>query len=212
MITYENDWGEHISETAKNICQLAGDKNEEVTTTFNGITLTAKPGATEGEILQTFDSELARRKAEYDASPEGKEAKRQAEEFRQQAAQAEAEGILVFEIKDQSGWQEWKDANQSGYGACIIRYAARWAHEMETQMTAGAKLADIAQPTSYTANKEGITGFMYGAAVRVLAQVWKHGEELRRWHNRAYQIGDEGDKANEKEGAVLNPAMLCIGG
>jgi hypothetical protein len=36
------------------------------------------------------------------------------------------------------------------------------------------------------------------------------GEELRRWHNKDVQIGDEGEKANETPGAVLNPALLTI--
>jgi len=34
---------------------------------------------------------------------------------------------------------------------------------------------------------------MYGAAVAILSKVWKHGEELRRWHNLKTQIGDEGE-------------------
>ena len=35
-------------------------------------------------------------------------------------------------------------------------------------------------------------------------------DRLRRWHNKATQIGTEGDKANET-GGVLNPALLTIG-
>jgi hypothetical protein len=57
----------------------------------------------------------------------------------------------------------------------------------------------------------GITGFMYGCAVAILADVWEYGEELRRWHNLKTQIGKEGERANEK-GTVLNPAVLCLGG
>lgn len=57
---------------------------------------------------------------------------------------------------------------------------------------------------------DGITGFMYGCAVQMLAKSWKHGEALRRWHNKETQIGMEGDKANET-GGVLNPALLSLG-
>ncbi len=53
-------------------------------------------------------------------------------------------------------------------------------------------------------------GFMYGTAVSILSQTWKHGEQLRRWHNKETQIGNEGDIANEK-GGTLNPALLTIG-
>jgi len=50
---------------------------------------------------------------------------------------------------------------------------------------------------------------MYGASVSVLAKCWEHGEQLRRWHNLKTQLGNEGEKANEK-GGVLNPALLNI--
>lgn len=52
---------------------------------------------------------------------------------------------------------------------------------------------------------------MYGCAVGMLAKAWKHGEDLRRWHNLKTQLANEGEKANE-QGGVLNPALLRIGG
>lgn len=76
-------------------------------------------------------------------------------------------------------------------------------------MEKGEKLEDVANECSNEADTEGITGFMYGAAVSVLASCWEHGEELRRWHNLKTQIRDEGEKANES-GGVLNPALLNI--
>ena len=54
-------------------------------------------------------------------------------------------------------------------------------------------VACCAKEASHLADSEGITGFMYGCAVSMLAQCWKHGEELRRWHNKDTQIGTEGD-------------------
>lgn len=81
---------------------------------------------------------------------------------------------------------------------------------MEKEIENGFTVADCAKATSNQADTEGITGFMYGAAVATLAGVWVYGEDLRRWHNRDCQIGDEGDRANES-GGVLNPAILRIG-
>ncbi len=107
-------------------------------------------------------------------------------------------------------WEKCKANNQDGYGAAINEYANRWACLMEARMAAGEALADIAKQASREADTDGITGFMYGAAVSTLAAVWVHGEQLRRWHNKDTQIGDEGDKANEK-GGVLNPAVLVAG-
>lgn len=116
----------------------------------------------------------------------------------------------TFSIKDQAAWDKWRTNNTDPYGSAVIRYAARWAAMMEACMIAGQKLEDVAKQASHDADVEGITGFMYGAAVTVLASCWEHGEALRRWHNRDTQLHDEGDRANE-EGGVLNPAVLSLG-
>lgn len=71
-------------------------------------------------------------------------------------------------------------------------------------------IEEHADADSHTADTDGITGFMYGMAVNILSQCWLHGEALRRWHNIKMQIGDEGERANER-GAVLNPALLVLG-
>jgi len=113
-------------------------------------------------------------------------------------------------IKDQEVWDSWVANNQDPYGSAIIRYAEAWANLMEAHMADGEALADCAEATSHAANTEGISGFMYGAAVATLSSSWEHGEELRRWHNLDTQIGDEGEKANES-GGVLNPAVLGLG-
>lgn len=115
-----------------------------------------------------------------------------------------------MQIKDQAAWDAYRASNGEGYGKAIIDYAERWAGLMESKMDDGRPLAEIARDTSHTADTEGITGFMYGAAVATLAKVWVHGETLRRWHNLETQIGDEGERANA-EGRVLNPALLSIG-
>lgn len=114
-------------------------------------------------------------------------------------------------LKDPAGWKLAVDANVDAYGACVMRYAERWAFLMEHEMEEeGKTVAQVAKATSNTADEEGITGFMYGCAVSILSRVWIHGEELRRWHNLDTQIGHEGERANEK-GTVLNPAILVIG-
>ena len=116
-----------------------------------------------------------------------------------------------MKLRDAEKWGTHKAANTDEYGSAVIRYAERWADMMEAAVDAGAKLEDIAESTSREADTEGITGFMYGAAVWSLAEAWQHGEQLRRWHNLATEIGDEGKRANET-GGVLNPAMLNLGG
>jgi len=103
-----------------------------------------------------------------------------------------------------------KGKNTDPYGAGVYRYLEGWASLMESKLAEGKAIVDIAKETSHEADLEGISGFMYGAAVSVLSHFWKHGEDLRRWHNLDTQLGNEGEKANES-GGVLNPAVLNIG-
>lgn len=114
-----------------------------------------------------------------------------------------------MEIIKQKEFDDWKAKNTDPYGARCFSYAEDWANLMEAKMAEGAKLEDIAEETSHEADYDGITGFMYGTAVSILASCWKHGDALRRWHNLEFQIGTEGEEANES-GGVLNPAVLNI--
>lgn len=107
-----------------------------------------------------------------------------------------------MEIADEAAWQSWKDNNNEGYGGGIIAYAERWARLMQVEMASGKDLEDIASATSHEADTDGITGFMYGAAVHTLATSWEYGEALRKWHNERYGAADA-------EGTV-NPAVLVI--
>ena len=114
-----------------------------------------------------------------------------------------------MKVKDEAGWKKANDSNTDPYGNACIRYAERWADLMEEKMVNGQAIADMAKETSHEADTDGITGFMYGCAVSVLAGAWEYGDELRRWHNLDTQIKDEGAKANES-GGVLNPAIVDI--
>jgi hypothetical protein len=115
-----------------------------------------------------------------------------------------------IELIDEEGWNKFKSNNTDGYGGRVVRYAEEWARLMQTRLDNGGTIQGSAEETSRMADDDGITGYMYGCAVGVLAKVWKHGEALRRWHNKETQLGTEGDKANES-GGVLNPALLSIG-
>lgn len=114
-----------------------------------------------------------------------------------------------MELINEKEYTDWKGNNEDPYGSAVFRYLENWANLMETQMQKGESLEDIAEQTSHQADTEGMTGFMYGIAVAVLAKCWVHGERLRCWHNLHTQIGTEGERANE-EGKVLNPAMINI--
>lgn len=99
-------------------------------------------------------------------------------------------------------WEEFVKVNsKDGYSLGIIRYTRKWANLMEIKMQEGCQLKDIANETSNTADTEGITGFMYGCAVKSLAEFWEYGEELRQWHNGVYGYKGKG---------VVNPAIITV--
>lgn len=118
-----------------------------------------------------------------------------------------------MKLKDATGWKRANAANppDEPYGHRVMTYAEDWANFMERDMAAGKMLEECAKATSHEADTDGITGFMFGAAVAVLSGVWVHGEALRQWHNLRTQIHHEGEQANEA-GGVLNPALLSIKG
>lgn len=120
---------------------------------------------------------------------------------------------MAFAIKldARADWEEGLAKNTDPYGRRCYTYAADWAAAMEKELATGKGVADVAKACSREADIDGITGFMYGVAVGLLAHVWERGEELRQWHNLDTQLGTEGEKANAS-GRVLNPALMSIGG
>lgn len=126
--------------------------------------------------------------------------------------------LPVMQCKDPEAWAACvKLQSNDAYSYACVRYAVAWARLMESRGELAQEpterdaqqIAQIAKNCSHEADTEGITGFMYGAAVSMLSRFWTHGEALRRWHNKDTQIGTEGDKANES-GGVLNPAILSM--
>ena len=209
MNTYEPFAGERIRTTAESIAATAKRLGETVTAEFNGTVLTATPMSDIAAIIAEYSAEQDHRAEVYLNSPEGQKAASEAEAFQKKAAAAKDEWVRPFKCKDEKVWQKFCAMNADEYGGAILRYAARWAHLMEQKIVAGAQLEAIAPITRDEADVEGISGFMYAAAVGVLSQTWECGEQLRQWHNHDVQLGDEGEKAN-RDGGVLNPALLRI--
>jgi len=152
----------------------------------------------EPEVLQELEKrkkereeERVKEKEEYDEKCKVK--KEQYEE--------KVKGI-EFEIIDLEDYKKGKDAQKDEYGKAIYEYAEMWAKLMQFEMSNGKALIECVESTSHESDIDGITGFMYGVAVSVLARCWKHGEELRKWHNKEYN--------QEETKGVVNPAVLTI--
>ncbi len=124
---------------------------------------------------------------------------------REEIAEVEAKTRLRYKDKDAAkNWRKYVRINSDcGYNEAIVRYAKRWAKYMQHLMKKYNKTVfEIADTTYILCDTEGITGHMYGCAVNVLSQCWKHGDDLRRWHNKKYGVEDA-------EG-VVNPAVITV--
>lgn len=206
--------GSEVSRACKELVYLAGITDQPQTIDFNGVSITATGNDSSTELRAAWSRTMDERAAAYRASPEYAERQRKAEEAARAKAATFAE-LIEFAPAEPTWahpdkWQDWVDANKDGYGGTCVSFARTWARLMEAAIAGGDTVAECAERLSHVADQEGITGFMYGAAVSMLSQCWAHGEELRRWHNLDTQIGNEGEKANES-GGVLNPALLSVG-
>ncbi len=228
--------GSEIGATIKEAILIAGEKRELFTFNFNDVSVTvawnsnpdliyrdwcrAMAGSIESKQVGPFPAQtLTPEELVHDAEVEAGNERRREESQRhyQEEARKKGEelsavlaGSPALEIAVQAFWDEGIANNKDPYGAAIYQYAEMWGRLMQIEMANGKSLPDIADECSHTADTEGITGFMYGCAVSILAGCWKYGEELRRWHNLKTQVGKEGERANET-GGVLNPAIMTIG-
>lgn len=120
---------------------------------------------------------------------------------REKEALSEKTKGINIDLSDSILWEKGKSKNTDPYGGCVYVYAENWAKLMQAEMAQGKTLIQCAEKTSHELGYLGITGFMYGAAVSVLSSCWKHGEELRKWHNKEYDHEGKG---------VVNPAILIV--
>jgi len=212
--------GSHITkEIIPSIVGLSGQLNHSVIAELNAVNLLVLPCDTVEQAIENYrtaetelQKEHERRRQEYEASPEYAEAQAKA---KAEAARIDAIRVGILEratesltLKDSATWDHFVSVNSSDpYGKGVIDFASLWARMMESEINSGKLLVATAKECSHLADTDGITGFMYGAAVNVLSQCWIYGDDLRAWHNKDY--GKQGAEATEA-GAVINPAVMII--
>lgn len=227
MITLECWAGTEIRSTIGNAIAEALKANDQVKFEFNGVTVVVEGtsradliyrdwhrallGYTDSPVGPHPRETLTTAEIAKDAALEAESRKRQRESQERAAAkqrqeQREVDAILSttgdIELSDPVAFAECREKNKDPYGSGVVRYAETWARLMQAEIAKGRTVVECAEVTSHKADIEGITGFMYGCAVSILAKCWKHGEDLRKWHNKEY--GQEGP-------GVVNPAVLTIG-
>lgn len=110
-------------------------------------------------------------------------------------------------IIDNKKWNEWVESNKDAYGKCCVDVARKVMEILDEGKEFDTH--KIICQADDEINAGGITGFMAGAVAQMVSVCHSRGEEFRKKFNLDIQLGDEGEKANEKE-TVLNPAIVCI--
>lgn len=213
-----------VSEKAK---QIATEKNVTVEFEFNGVICLVDKHTNLDWLYRDYSNSWtmdwktvgANCLPEYDKKTQGeferrtkiREEKRAKEEAEYRAKEqkereqfeAKVKGIEL-ELSDVEGWNKSREVNSDGYGGAALDYAEGWAKLMQIEIAKGKSIAECYDYTQKGLGFLGITGFQFGCAASVLSQTWKHGEELRKVHNKKYGVSEE------KKGTV-NPAILSVG-
>lgn len=209
---YDYFWTTEEFKKEKILTDFAKGKYDQVECFFNDCKLTWKIEngtcvTTEEEVLQQWEDhqkENQRKYEEWLQSEEGVAQTKLEEEARERRKEdLKARQIMIehnnFKFSE-GGEEKWKmsvEKNTDFYGKGVLDFAKAWAIYMEESTLTKESMEEACKK----AGVDGITGFMYGAAVSLLSECWKQGEELRKLHNEEYGHSGEG---------VVNPAIITI--
>lgn len=219
--------GNEFSQVAKKALVMAQDKNCTVEFEFNGVVCLVDSTTnldwlyrdysnswTMGwkmigpKCVEKYTPEVQKEYDEKRAKKDAEQKAREEEYKKKNAAEKQLVSDLVhgvqFQIipgKEDEYAEYVKNNSKDGYSRGVVDYAEYWAKMMQVEISNGKSVREVADPCQNHLGFLGITGFMYGCAVKALSHFWKHGEDLRKWHNKEY--GHEGD-------GVVNPAVLTI--
>lgn len=216
--------GSHFDGVANNAKIVATEQNGVAEFNFNGITCLVDANTDLKDLYRDYhnastmdweevgpacEAYTPEVQAELDARNKAQQEKYDAwiaEEERKDREQKEAfekmvEGVTL-DITDKEGWATARANNTDSYGSATLDYAEGWGKLMQIEIAKGKTVSECADSTQEHLNFMGITGFMYGCAVNFLSKGWKHGEELRKWHNGEYG-------ADDSDG-VVNPAVITL--
>jgi hypothetical protein len=213
-------WGSEITDSIKEMVFRSDYFGIRTYMYFNDVYLICNPGDSVESLVETYHRELDensqkyRRTFRYLLSQREMVERRKDNERRREIVQGwmKEDKMKIKLFKVFKYWKAKKINESDSYSNHVITYAHEWAVGMQRAMQEGKEISEVANEMGRFVDYDGITGFMHGCAASFIAHFWKHGEEFRQWFNLHHQIGDEGERANKEKGAVLNPAILTIGG
>ncbi|MBQ8044515.1 MAG: hypothetical protein IJ272_10320 [Clostridia bacterium] len=193
---------------------------ETITFNFNGVTVVVNRENADAKKIyaqwhEKFEESIEQQRREHEEymkTPEYRAKRAKELKYYTRRENVEKDVITVskteaIEFKDEEAankWENWVQINSNDpYSFGVVTYAKYWAKYMQHLMRKHNKsVKDIAEQTSHVCDIEGITGFMYGCAVSILAEVWKYGDDLKSWHNKEWGC--------ENCDGVVNPAIITI--
>lgn len=160
------------------------------------------------DCLPAYELEVQEELNKRNKAREEKQAKesevRRAKEEKEKLEFIEKVAGIEIELSDKEGWDKAVEKNKDGYGGAVMEFAEGWTKLMQIEIAKGKSVKDCAEELSFKFSWLGLSGAQYGFAVGILSKCWKHGEELRKWHNKKYGV-------SENKKGVVNPAILTIG-
>lgn len=182
MINIEAMAGQPIGKFAEKMIATAQEYNDIVFSRFNNVSLYASPNTKKEEILNYFDNEMNRAVEEYRKSTKYKNREIE-QKKRRECANIELDNALRLSpiepsVHDREVWDHWRSVNTDPYGNRIMEYASQWMRMMEGRMSQGQTIVSCMQDTARIADNDGISGYMYGAAVSIIKLVWIHKDEF----------------------------------
>lgn len=207
--------GNNVIDIAGKMAYRANFYNTRVTCVFNDVQFTVNPGMNWEDGFNLWKEEMDRQDRQWQKSMKAEVARRDQldMQIKHQKRLNHVYDVIRTGNLSVPFWKfigfklAIKKHSSSNLDRLVIEYALAWGIEMQKAMKNGAKLADVADQLSHDVDN-GMSGFSHGLAVAFLCRYWKHGEELRRWHNRQYGVSD--DESKTHKGKVVNPAIIRI--
>ncbi len=208
MTKIEAGAGTHIDKAIERA--IAASVGDVVEFDFNGVTVRvgsnsdpklvhrdwdrALRGCTGKVVGPHYKATLSPAEIAHDAAVNAANERRrqeQLEEMRRKDAARRAkvdaliEGVAI-QLTNTEDWEKSRLANQDGYGGAAFRYGDRFGRVMQVEIAKGLKVAEAAAKWEFDVDDDGLTGFQQSCALGLLYHCWKHGPDLKKWHDTKY--------------------------
>lgn len=110
----------------------------------------------------------------------------------------------AIDVKDETAWHRLKQGTTESMARSLVDGAEEWARLMQASMQRNSiTVSEAADRTFELSWCYGNSGAATTGVVTLLVAHWKHGHELKLWHNAIYGVS-----ATEAGRGVIDPTQL----